>query len=400
MAGATAEADNQRVTAAPDRLFTPAFIVLTLSELAYFTAGGLVIGLTTFFVTGPIGEDESGVALVVAAFTVTTLALRPYAGRLADRRGRRPLLIGGGALFAVVILAHAIASDMATLIVLRLLWGVAEAFYFVAAFAALADLAPPGRTGEALSFNSLALYLGLALGPLLGQALIELGGFTAAWIGGFALGIAATVLAVWLPETATPSPADSDGSSTIFHRQAVGPGLALFTGTVAMSGYLLLVGPHAEGIGLDAWSVTFLLFGAVVIVLRLAFATLPDRVPPLRLGGAALALAGTGLVVVAVTGGVIGLLVGTSLLAAGVAFMTPALFAATFVRVPAAERGVASGTMSFLIDLGFGVGPFMMGFVAAASGTPLAFAIGAAIALIGSAATLILPSLGRSAVRA
>jgi len=388
-------ADNHQVTAAPDRLFTPAFVALTLSELAYFTAGGLLIGLTTFFVTGPIGEDESGVALVVAAFTLTALLLRPYAGRLADRRGRRPLLIGGGALFAVVILGHLLASDMPTLIVLRLLWGVAEAFYFVAAFAALADLAPPGRTGEALSFNSLALYLGLALGPLLGQALLEMGGFAAAWIGGFALGIAATVLAVWLPETMPPAPAGSVGSTGIFHRQALGPGLALFTGTVAMSGYLLLVGPHADGIGLDAWSVTFLLFGAVVIVLRLAFATLPDRVPPLRLGGAALALAGTGLVVVAATGGVVGLLVGTTLLAAGVAFMTPALFAATFVRVPAEERGVASGTMSFLIDLGFGVGPFVMGFVAASSGTPLAFVIGAAVALVGSAATLLLPGLAR-----
>ena len=32
----------------PDRLFTPAFIALTLSELAYFTAGGLVIGVTPF----------------------------------------------------------------------------------------------------------------------------------------------------------------------------------------------------------------------------------------------------------------------------------------------------------------------------------------------------------------
>ena len=55
-------------------------MALTLSELAYFTASGLIVGLTTFFVTGPIGVDESGVALATAAFTITTLALRPYAG--------------------------------------------------------------------------------------------------------------------------------------------------------------------------------------------------------------------------------------------------------------------------------------------------------------------------------
>jgi predicted MFS family arabinose efflux permease len=388
------------MTAAPERLFTPRFVALTLSELCYFTAGGLLIGLTTFFVTGPIGSDESAVAIVTAAFTVSTLLLRPYAGRISDRRGRRPLLIGGAALFAVALIGHLVATDLVVLVILRVLWGVAEAMYFVAALAALADLAPPGRMGEALSINSLALYVGLALGPLLGQLMLEVGGFPAAWITGFALAVAATVLAAWLPETATRGEEHHSESSGFLHRAAIGPGLALFTGTTAMSGYLILVGPFARDAGLDAWSITFLLFGAVVIVLRIAFATLPDRVPPLRLGGFALALAGAGLAVVAVTSGVVGLLAGTMLLAAGVAFMTPALFAATFARVGPADRGLASGTMSLFIDLGFGAGPFVMGFVAAASGTPLAFVIGAAVAICGAAATLVATRRGEGRVAA
>jgi hypothetical protein len=37
--------------AGSDRLFNQAFIALTVSKLAYFTAGGLVIGVTPFFVT-------------------------------------------------------------------------------------------------------------------------------------------------------------------------------------------------------------------------------------------------------------------------------------------------------------------------------------------------------------
>src|SRR5688572_19282926 len=184
-----------------DRLFTPAFIALGLSELAYFTAAGLIIGVTPFFVTGPVGSDEAGLGIVAASFAITTLILRPFAGRLSDRRGRRPLLIGGAALVAVVMLAHLLTTDLAVLIGLRLLLGVAEAFYFVAGFAALADLAPPGRTGEALSFNSLALYLGVALGPLIGQALVGLGGFTTAWLGAAVLALIAAMLATRIPET-------------------------------------------------------------------------------------------------------------------------------------------------------------------------------------------------------
>ena len=56
-----------------DRLLTPAFVALTLSELAYFTAAGLIIGITPFFVTGPVGADEVDLQL-----------RRPALGMVAD----------------------------------------------------------------------------------------------------------------------------------------------------------------------------------------------------------------------------------------------------------------------------------------------------------------------------
>ncbi len=384
-----------------DRLFTPAFIALTLSELAYFTAAGLIIGVTPFFVTGPLGSDEAGLGLVAAAFGLTTLILRPFAGRLSDRRGRRPLLVGGAVLVAVVMLGHLPASDVTTLIGLRLLLGVAEAFYFVAGYAALADLAPPGRTGEALSYNSLALYVGVALGPFVGQILIEWGGFGAAWAGGFGLALAAALLALRVPETLQRrAPSAKARPAPLIHRAAIGPGLALFTGVAAMAGFLLLVGPHAERLGLESWSLTFLLFGGVVVVMRIAFARLPDRVAPMRLGAAALALCALGLVIAASLPGIGGLMTGTVALAAGVALMTPALFAATFARVAPDERGSAAGTGTLFIDLGFSGGPFVAGLVAAEAGIPIAFAVAGAIALAGAIGTAIAPRLVRAGAAA
>jgi MFS family permease len=162
-----------------------------------------------------------------------------------------------------------------------------------------------------------------------------------------------------------------------------------------MAAFMHLAGPRAEGIGLDGWSLTFLLFGGVVVGCRIAFARLPDRVPPMRLGAAALALAAGGLAVTAAVPGVAALLVGTAVLGAGVAFMTPALFAATFNVVPPEERGAAAGTATFFIDLGFGGGPLIAGMVAASAGIPAAFAVAASIAAAGAIGTLLGPRMGR-----
>ena len=152
-----------------------------LQELAYFTAAGIAIYTLPLFVTGPVGSDMAGAGIAFGAFAVSALLLRPFAGRLCDTWGRRPLLITGAVLCAVSMMLTAHAETLAVVVALRLVLGVAEAAFFVAAIAALADLAPRSRIGEAMSVNSLGLYLGLGLGPPLGEVLVKTTGYAAAW---------------------------------------------------------------------------------------------------------------------------------------------------------------------------------------------------------------------------
>ena len=67
-------------------------------------------------------------------------------------------------------------------IVARCLLGAGEGFFFVAALAAASDIAPQARRGEALSFLSLSLYLGLAIGPPIAEVLFAAGSYDAVWI--------------------------------------------------------------------------------------------------------------------------------------------------------------------------------------------------------------------------
>jgi predicted MFS family arabinose efflux permease len=192
-----------------------------------------------------------------------------------------------------------------------------------------------------------------------------------------------------IPETGQRKPKESPAASLI-HRAAVRPGVALFTGVAATSGFLALVGLRATEIGLSTWSLLPLAYGSVVVACRMIFAKVPDRLPPLELGAASLALGTVGLAILAAASGPAGLLGGSVVLALGITFLTPAIFTAVFSLVPADERGAAAGTATIFIDLGIGAGPLTLGFVAAAAGIPLAFAVGGIITAAG-AALLLLP---------
>jgi predicted MFS family arabinose efflux permease len=382
----------------PERLVTPAFVRLALADLAYFTAAGVAVYALPFYVTGPVGSDASGAGLAFGAFAVTALVLRPFAGRLSDTVGRRPLLLGGALLCAAAMLTTAVVQSLALVVVLRLTLGVAEAAFFVASFAAVADLAPASRLGEALSYNSLGLYLGLALGPPLGEVLVRTAGFTVAWSAAAALALLAAAVVRGMAETGTRRPSALPPARLI-HRKSLPAALGFFTSVLAMGGFLAFAALRADAVGLASASVPLFAYGSIVVIGRIAFAKIPDRLPALPLAAAALAVIAAGLTVIAASDTGAGLITGTALLALGVTFSTPAFFSAVFATAAPAERGAASGTVSAFLDLGLGGGPILLGLLADRAGLPWTFAVAAAVVLAGSLWTLSLvrPSRGKPA---
>ena len=121
---------------------------------------------------------------------------------------------------------------------------------------------------------------------------------------------------------------------------------------------------------------------------RITLARVPDRLPPLLLGSAALAMIVVGLVVMAVSPTPVALIAGVLCLAVGVTFSTPAFFTAILATAAPGQRGAASGTATAFIDLGLGFGPIALGLVARAGGIPAALAVAAGIAGLGAIWTL------------
>ncbi len=363
-------------------LLTRSFVLLTASDLAYFTGAGVLLAATPLFLTGPLGAGPLQVGLAMGSFSLTTLLLRPWLGRWTDRHGRRTLLVGGAVAFALVTTAHLLVDSVWALVLVRLLLGAAEACYFVAGFAALADLAPPARAGEALSLNSLALYTGIAVGPLLGQGLQSAGGYAAAWLGASGVVALAAVLAAAVPETS--GAVDPDAPPTpLLHPATVLPGVAMTLALLTMSGFMAFSVLLSREIGVRPWSLALAVFGGTVVVCRLVFARLPDRVPAAPLATGALLAAGAGMVLVGAVPTAGGLLAGALVCGLGSAFMTPAIFGLVFRTVPAAERGSAAASVSLFIDVGLTGGPMVLGALASAAGLATGFVLMAAAPLVG-----------------
>ena len=364
------------------RLLTRAFVLLGVAELAYFTAVGVAVHTLPLYTTGPVGSDEAGAGLAFGAFGVTALVCRPFAGRLSDSRGRIPLMILGAGLAGIGMLLFPFATSLTALVAIRLLQGVAEAAFFVASFALLADIAPPDRMGEAVSYNSLGLYLGLALGPPFGEALLARWGYAVAWAGAALLCAVAVGLTLLIVEPERDR--SSGGHGKLIHRPGIPASLGFFASLAAIGGFLAFASLHSEEVGMANTSLSLLVYGLVVVVGRIVFARVPDRLPPLALGTASLVAIAVGMTVMALWLSPAGLMLGVVVTALGVTFSTPAFFSAIFATASPSERGAAAGTASAFIDLGLGFGPICLGLVARSGGIPAALLAGAGIALLGA----------------
>jgi MFS family permease len=127
------------------------FALLWLGAFAFFLSFLLLLGALPIF-TRRLGASDASVGLIMAAFGVTSLLLRPLAGWGADRYGRRPLMVAGATVFVVTSVAYGWAAGAVSLLLVRLAHGCGMGLYPTAASAMVADLAPPRRRGEILGF--------------------------------------------------------------------------------------------------------------------------------------------------------------------------------------------------------------------------------------------------------
>jgi DHA1 family multidrug resistance protein-like MFS transporter len=148
------------------------------SPLFWLLSGQLIMfaGVAAIFPIAPLyvrrhGGGSLAIALFIAGPLIANMLVQVPAGRLTDRVGRRPMLLGSRAAFGALSLAlFADVGPLWLLATLRTLQGVSSGAYVPALRAAVVDLSGPEKRAEGFAKLQACEMVGLLVGPFIGGA--------------------------------------------------------------------------------------------------------------------------------------------------------------------------------------------------------------------------------------
>jgi predicted MFS family arabinose efflux permease len=364
-------------------------------------AASLAVGWLTMFIIGtdlfvispllPMIATEYRISAALAGLSVTVFSLTymfgaPVFGHLADRVGRRRVLVGGLAVFAAANLATAAATNIGILLAARIAAGAAGAAVSPSVYALVAGAAPPERRASWMALVVSGLLVSLAVGAPIGAW----AGAALGWNAVFAALAALSCLLilpnrqVWAPEPHLADPAalalSALDARTVAARLL--PMVLWSTGLYGMYTYLG-TGLAAAGYSVEEIAQAILMYGLGAIAGVLIGGRLADRLGARLMAAAALlGLSGCfiGLYLSVHGGMLVGLALGATSAVAQLFF--PAQQAGIAHDFPNRRASMMAWNNSALF-FGIGLGSLLGGQAVAMAGFEADLILASAVALVG-----------------
>ena len=364
------------------RLVTGPFIRVWLGTFAAFASFGFVLLVLPLYTKDELGRGSLGVGIAMGAASITAVLGGPPVGRLADRRGRRLMIVIGAVVMIGSYLALALEPSLPLVVLIRLIAGAGEAAFAIAVLTVAADLSPAERRGEAMSLVTTASYLGLTIGPVAADFILGDGRYALAWLVAAGLVVLGGAVVIPLGDT-RPAAAHEAPGGWLPPRTALLPGLLVLLALLGFGGFVAFAALYARELGIERPGLIFALFGAVVVLVRTFGRKLPDRLGGRRTLVLCFVHLAVGLATIGAWQSQTGLLVGTAIFAVGQALSYPAAVLLAMETSSEAERSAVVGGVTAFVDVALGVGAFTLGAVAAVTGYAGAFLVSSVIALSG-----------------
>jgi MFS family permease len=375
--------------AAEPPLATRPFVLICLATFFFYLSFYLILPVMPLYVASLDGTPVQ-LGLIIGLFSAVAMLTRPPAGWIIDTRGSRQVLVAGMAIFLLASLGYVLIRSVDGILTLRLFHGLGMGLFPTAATVVVAELAPLARRGEAMGWFGVATSAGLILGPVLGPALAGGIGYPSLFL--LAAAVAAMGCLCLLLTPRPPRPASRvRGLPTfrdLYSREALLPSAVLLCLYIPYGIMVAFIPVIAVGRGLSNPGLFYAVFALAVLLVRAQAGRLSDRYSRSAVILPGMILACVAYLVLGLTSGVLGVLVGGALYGLALGSAQPALMALAADRVRPPERGKAMGTFYFAWELGITTGSTGAGLLLSLMDFPVMLLIGSAVPLIGAALAL------------
>lgn len=353
-----------KVDEVPERIYDRPFFLLCGGTVLFMASFGMLLPELPAHLAAMGGAEYLGG--VVGMFTLAAFISRFFSGRIADRAGRRKVMLVGSAVTAVAGFGYLVATTIATFMALRFFHGLSTGFRPPGTSAMLTDRIPKTRRGEALGYLGVAGNAGMAMGPALGSWLTVELGIDWMFVTSALLGMLSVLLTLPLEETLPHARPVQTSDLNPFRGGLIDPkawpaALVLLPVAYAFGVYLTITPDFVDHLGYVYKGS----FNTIIVVssisMRFFAGRLSDRhgrIPVLLIGTALMAVGMTTLGS-ATTKGVA--TIGALIYGASIGINMPTVFAWTADLAQPGKVALALGTMLMALEVGIGVGALYSG---------------------------------------
>src|SRR5436305_7601568 len=177
-------------------------LAVSIAVCAAYTGIGMVVPVRILYAESR-GASLAIIGAMASAFLISNFMFQYPGGWLADRWGRKPVMIASLFIQAILSLAYLLITDPILFVVLRFAEGIAGAAVIPSARALIADSVPPEKRGEAYGIFSAFFNAGFLLGPAIG-GLLATTGYASAFLGAVFFRLLAMILVITMIRIEAP----------------------------------------------------------------------------------------------------------------------------------------------------------------------------------------------------
>lgn len=356
------------------RLYTRSFFVIFVATGLFMTGVALQFHFGQYIAF--LGYKVDTLGLILSVSMIGTLLIRLFIGRWVDRFGCRPVWLIGAAISTLAVGTLQFAHHVWLITLLRLIGTMAMAAVMTTVAVFAAQIAPVGRRAESIGTIGLAGFLGMIIGPAVGDLIFSNSTpsivpysifFSASACCSFLAGL--IVLFISLPTDRTrvlsnaARPVRSVGSQLAVIRRHW-PGMILLIGIIFALAFCIqsmYLERLAEARGFKDIKLFFFCYCPTAMFLRLYFRRLPQQIGRTRTVLLGLGLLACGQLLLVGIASQSGLVLPGILMGAGHCFIFPSMVDLGADRLPPEDRGTGTALILGAGDIGMLIGYGVLG---------------------------------------